>query len=230
MSSEPRPDRESVIPMFAEPAVASGDATGWFEKLYSAADKGEVEVPWADRRPSPLLTRWSRLDAVAAQGGTACVVGCGYGDDAEFLAALGFEVTAFDIAPTAVATARRRFPSSAVTYRADDAMAPSAELVGRFDFVVEIFTLQALPAEARRVAMSGIASLVAPGGLLLVVARARDEHDPPRALLPWPLTRSELDAFAASGLSIEQIEDFMDDEEPPVRRWRASFRRPPARS
>ncbi|MDZ7952448.1 hypothetical protein [Nostoc sp. DedQUE09] len=37
-----------------------------------------------------------------ASGQKALVIGCGLGDDAEALAHLGFEVTTFDISPTAM--------------------------------------------------------------------------------------------------------------------------------
>jgi hypothetical protein len=43
--------------------------------------------------------------------------------------------------------------------------------------------------------------------------------------MPWPVTRAEVEAIAAPGLTLVRFEDFLDDEEPPVRRFRALFRR-----
>ncbi|MCC5670705.1 class I SAM-dependent methyltransferase [Nostoc sp. CHAB 5784] len=43
-----------------------------------------------------------------ASGQKALVIGCGLGDDAEAIASLGFEVTAFDISPTAIAWCQER--------------------------------------------------------------------------------------------------------------------------
>ncbi|MDQ1484946.1 MAG: hypothetical protein QOJ62_639 [Actinomycetota bacterium] len=206
----------------AAASLAAGNPTAWFEQLYAAAQAGTGVVPWADGQPSPLLVRWPHLPSPPRR---TCVVGCGYGDDAEFLAGQRFSVTAFDIAPSAIEGARRRFAGSAVLYRVADVMAPPSDLVAAFDLVVELFTLQSLPSTARRDAISGIASLVAPGGTLLVVARARDASEP-EGSLPWPLTRAEIDSFTAYGLRVEDIEDFMDDEQPSVRRWRATFTRP----
>ena len=89
----------------AAEAAAAGDATGWFETLYAEAQAGTAVVPWDDRQPNQHLIEWSG-DAVArgivAPGRRALVVGCGVCDDPEFLAALGCEVTAFDVSPTAV--------------------------------------------------------------------------------------------------------------------------------
>src|SRR5580692_11152623 len=100
------PDRTRARQL-AKDSVAAGDPTGWFEQLYKESEDGATVVPWADMRPNPNLTTWwdSRPD-VTLGGRTALVVGCGFGDDAEQLAAWGAAVTAFDIAPTAIATAR----------------------------------------------------------------------------------------------------------------------------
>jgi hypothetical protein len=45
--------------------------------------------------------------------------------------------------------------------------------------------------------------------------------------MPWPLTRAEIEAIATDGLVCRAIEDFVDDEAPPVRRFRAAFVRQP---
>jgi hypothetical protein len=43
--------------------------------------------------------------------------------------------------------------------------------------------------------------------------------------MPWPLTRQELAAFEEAGLTLEEFDDYLDDEDPPVRQFRASYRR-----
>jgi SAM-dependent methyltransferase len=97
---------------------------------------------------------------------------------------------------------------------------------GAFDLVVEVFTLQVLTGAARRTAFARIAQLVAPGGRLLVIAGARDEHDDP-GKMPWPLTRAEIESFREHGLSEHSIADVLDEEEDRglVRRWLAWFTR-----
>ena len=69
--------------------------------------------------------------------------------------------------------------------------------------------------------------MVAPAGTLIVIATARDEQKGPVAGPPWPLTRAEVEAFAAAGLAAVRIEDVRDAAPPGSRRWRAEFHRPP---
>jgi SAM-dependent methyltransferase len=207
----------------AADSIARGDAVGWFETLYAAAEQGTTAVPWADLAPYPRLV--SALAGIPV-GGRALVVGCGLGDDAEHVASLGFTTVAFDVSPTAIATARRRFPRSTVQYVTADLLSPPRAWAGAFDLVVEVFTLQVLTGAARRTAIARLARLVAPGGRLLVLGRARDEHED-RGQMPWPLTRAEIESFRDYGLTEQSIVDFLDHESGgPVRRWRAWFTAP----
>ena len=75
-------------------------------------------------------------------------------------------------------------------------------------------------------AIRALSGLVAAGGTLLVIARATDDQDPVRdpALMPWPLTRSELESIAGTTLTTRTVEHFLDAEDPPKLRWRAEFR------
>jgi hypothetical protein len=68
--------------------------------------------------PNPSLVVWLGAHAVS---GRSLKVGAGLGDDAEELARRGLAVTAFDVAPTAIERARRRFPESGVDYVVADA-------------------------------------------------------------------------------------------------------------
>jgi SAM-dependent methyltransferase len=208
------------VRQLAAESIARGDPTGWFETLYAAAEHGNATVPWADLAPNPRLV--SALAGLPG-GGRALVVGCGLGDDAEHVASLGFTTVAFDVSPTAIANARRRFPRSTVAYVPADLLSPPQAWTRAFDLVVEVFTLQVLTGVARRTALAQLPRLVAPGGRLLVIGRARAEHEHP-GTLPWPLTRTELESFYEYGLTAESIVDFLDvDDGRPVRRWRAWF-------
>jgi SAM-dependent methyltransferase len=223
------PDKaEEIAGRLAADSIAAGDPTGWFERLYTAAEAGQTAVPWDRGEPSRYLTQWAASCALAGVGRHALVVGCGLGDDAEFVAGLGFDTVAFDIAPTAIAAARRRVPGSAVRYQVADLLAPPAAWHHAFDLVVESMTLQALPDPPRRDAIARLGDLVAPGGTLIVIARAREPGQTVKGP-PWALSRPEIDALADGGLEPVRIEDLTDPRMPWPRRWRAEFRRPVGR-
>lgn len=202
----------------AAQAIRDGEPTAWFDRLYAEGAAGRVSMPWDRDQPQPLLREWAERTGLDGRGRRAVVVGCGLGADAEFLAGLGFETTAFDVAPTAIEQARARWPATRVDYRVADLLALDDGLVGAFDLVVEIFTLQALPDPPRADAAAGVRSLVAPGGTLLVVA-FREGATPARTGPPFPLTRAELESLATDGLSLVEV------EEPAEERWRAELRR-----
>ena len=169
----------------------------WFEQLYAHAGGAHEVVPWADMAPKPALVGW--LDEHRPSG-TALVVACGLGDDAEELARRGMQVHAFDVSPTAVAWCRRRFPASAVDYRVSDLFALPPDWLGAHDLVVEIRTIQSLPPDRHPAAIAAVAATVAPGGTLLVRCDARAD-DAPDTGRPWHLRRGELDGFVAAGLA-----------------------------
>jgi SAM-dependent methyltransferase len=194
--------------------------TAWFEELYADAEAGRREVPWDRGGPNPFLEQWVFDRAGDGGGRRALVIGTALGDDAELLAARGFAVTAFDIAPTAIERARRRFPSSSVEYAVADLLDLPEEWRGAFDLVAEAITVQALPLTLRDRAIDAIASTVAPGGTLVVVSGIH-EGDGERDGPPWPLTRDELDRFERELRPVEVGVARIGDEA----RWRGEYTR-----
>jgi hypothetical protein len=198
------------------------DATGWFERLYVAAEHGEADVPWDRGEPNPLLVEWAQRRRPA--GARALVIGSGLGEDAEYVAGLRFETTAFDISETAIETTRRRFPDSRVTYRVADLLDLPIEWREAFDLVVESITVQSLPPRLHREAIDVVVGTVAPGGTLLVISAARAENEPVDGP-PWPLTPSEIARFGEH-LRTVRFEELRDAQDPFDRRWRVELRRP----
>ncbi|MFI7633702.1 class I SAM-dependent methyltransferase [Nonomuraea sp. NPDC049400] len=213
--TERDPDADAI--RLAAESLGKGDPTGWFERLYAESASGDAIVPWDSRSPHPLLVEWAR-----AGQGRALVVGAGLGDDAEHVAGLGYETVAFDVSESAVRLAEERFPGSRVRYQAADLLDPPAAWRQAFDLVVEVMTVQALPEPLHARAIAAVAEFVRPGGTLLVIASGREEGGPVFAP-PWPLTPSEIAAFAAGGLETVEVEDLRDGER---HRWRATFHRP----
>jgi SAM-dependent methyltransferase len=201
-----------------------GEPTAWFEQLYQEAEEGKSVVPWADLVPNPHLLNFWKDYPQEALGKPALIVGCGLGDDAEQLAYWGYRATAFDIAPTAVSQARKRFPESPVDYVVGDLLAPPGSWFEKFDFVFECYTLQALPVSLRRAAIGNLAKFLRPGGRLLVIARGREESEA-EGEMPWPVTKNELQQFAKHELEQTVFEDVADYAEPGVRRFIALYQR-----
>jgi SAM-dependent methyltransferase len=198
------------------------DPTAIFEPLYVAAAEGHEVLRWDRGGPHPLIDEWAR--DVTGSGRRALVVGSGFGPDAELFAERGFDVVAFDVSPTAIVTARERFPRSDVDYRVADLFDPPADWSQAFDLVVESLTVQSLPVAFHAQAIANVSRMVAAGGTLLVIAKACDETDGPVDGPPWPLTRAEVEAFAGDGLEAVRIEDVRRPGMPA--RWRAELRRP----
>ena len=215
-------DREEARRRALE-AHAREDFTGWFDELYRDVAGDWSRIPWANLEPNPHLVQWLATDPPGPDR-SCLVVGCGLGDDAEALASAGYAVTAFDIAPTAIAAARRRFPETRVRYEVADVLAPPESWAGRFDLVFESYTLQSIPAAPRAVAMRSIARCVAPTGRLVVLCRGR-EDEPPSPHPPFPLSDADLGGFLEHGLVVRSFERFLDGEAPPVRRFRVVYGR-----
>ncbi|HEY9290141.1 MAG TPA: class I SAM-dependent methyltransferase [Microlunatus sp.] len=221
--SENVPDRDRDTRRIWAAAAQDGDPTGWFERLYAEAQQGRAVVPWDRDVPNPLLVEWLANHPLESAGKRAIVIGCGYGNDAELIAARGFRTTAFDISPSAVELARQRYPESVVDYRQADLLALPDGWRQQFDLVVECITVQALPPQLHESAAAAVASLCGVGGLIVVISGARTNEeiaDHP----PWPLTADELGYFAVDGVERAVVETV------PVGngsvRWRAEFRRP----
>jgi SAM-dependent methyltransferase len=207
--------------------LEAGEPTGWFEPLYAAAGHDPDGVPWADGGPHPYLTDWLDDPVATPPGPRALVVGCGLGDDAAELDGRGFEVTAVDVAPSAIRWARRRHRRRDITWRVADVLEPPDDLLGAFDLVVEIRTVQSLPGVVRDAAMDAIARLVAPGGVLLVVTLVARDEATARAHVgpPWAQAPSELTVYTGPGLLRLALEH-PDPDEAGLMEIRLTLQRP----
>ena len=180
----------------------------FFESIYRRAGRDPGSIPWAEMEPTPLLVRW--LQETRCGPGDAVVVGCGLGDDAEALAAAGWNVTAFDLSPAAIGWCRERFPTSTVDYRVQDLTDLPAPWLGAFDLVMEARTIQSFRPEKQRQAIAWISDLLSEGGRLLVAALGH--RGAPRVTgPPWPVAEADLSAFLERGL---ELHDFSANPSP----------------
>ena len=202
----------------AEKFIEEEDPTGWFDALYCEAGENHEHIPWADLEPNKFLVRFAEETKLQGNGRKALVVGCGLGDDARFLHDSGFNVTAFDISPTAIEWARKLHKDTDIKFIVADLFNPPKEWFGAFEFVLEVYTIQPLPLEMRKNVIDAISNFVRLGGKLLVVTRGREDDEIPTEL-PWALSREDLSRFEENGLRQTNFMEMLGDEEKPVRRF-----------
>ena len=193
-------ERRAYIRELQAKFAARGDSLGWFEELYKESAGDNEQIPWADLEPNSYFRTWAESNGLKGNGRTALVVGCGLGEDAKYLHALGFKVTAFVISPTAIEWAKKLYGEADIEFVAADLFAPPKEWAGGFDFVLEIYTIQPLPIEMRPDVIDAIAAFVAKNGKLVVVTRGCEDDVEPD-VLPWPMSRRDLSRFTENGLT-----------------------------
>jgi len=220
-------------PIEVKPVPATVD--GWverFDSIYADAGVDCSRIPWAHTKPNPALISWLNVQAssMVRPGSRVAVVGCGLGRDAVAMIERGYDVCAFDACAHAIENARQLHAEHADCFHTMDLRDLPAKMNNRFDLVVEIHTLQSLPVENRPMLAGAMAGLLNHRGVLLAVARGRDETIPASTLAgpPFPLAAAELEALftGGCGLTLDRpIDDYEDGNSPPVRRLRAIFRK-----
>jgi len=206
----------------SQTAEADGEPLRWFEELYAGANRDSEEIPWARMEPHPKMVEWVAENPTVT--GRALVVGCGLGDDAEWLSVAGFEVTAFDLSQSSIDWCRERFPRSSVKYCVGDLLEPVDGWLEVFDLVVEIHILQAIPDTVRDAAAYNLPNFLNKDGRLLSIGRLLDESEPNEPAPPWPLSRVWLEGRFQS-LTAMSFNRFINDDAPDISRYVASWKK-----
>ena len=175
------------IQKLSNKAESNGTPLSWFEELYENANRESEKIPWARMEPHPKMVEWIKNHPEIS--GKALVVGCGLGDDAEWLGNSGFEVTAFDVSKSSIDWCRERFPNSQVNYCVEDLLSPPKNWLNSFDLIVEIHILQAIPEKIRDLAAETLPSLLNSNGHLLCIGRLFNSTIEEEIGPPWPLKR-----------------------------------------
>ncbi|MGB0507777.1 MAG: class I SAM-dependent methyltransferase [Pikeienuella sp.] len=185
-------------------SIQEDKPSNWFDDFYSDGNiKGEG-ISWANMATHPSFARWLTANPLDGAGKNALVVGCGMGDDAIELEQRGFTVTAFDISETAISYCKTRFPQSQVNFLQADLLAGQPQWHQKFDFVLEIFTVQALPPKYEQELIQNISHFVTPGGQLFVVTEVRSGERTFENGPPWVLNQSYFDNFRSCGLTVTE--------------------------
>lgn len=201
--------------------LAQGDYAAGFEAIYAYTQKTDNNPPWAHMQPTPDLVSWVERESLSGAGKRALVIGCGMGDDAHYLAELGFTVVGFDVSETAINICKTRFPETMVQFTVADLFKAPDDWQQAYDFVLENRTIQALPNPLYAKTIATIAHYVAPQGQILVLCHGRDP-DESTDQIPWPVSRQELQEFMKHGLTEIQFEDIQPSA---YRRFRIVYRR-----
>ncbi|WP_282135475.1 class I SAM-dependent methyltransferase [Seonamhaeicola maritimus] len=180
--------------------VIENKPNDWFEVLYRKTSKEGEGVPWANMAPHPLFKNWIDENPNLDNGKTALVVGCGLGDDAVELENQGFKVTAFDVSKSAIALCKKRFPNSKVEFVQADLIKGVSSWYKKFDFVLEIFTIQALPPKYEKVLIQNISDFVSENGKLLIVTEVQKKTRIYENGPPWLLNTNYMELFEDCGL------------------------------
>ncbi len=198
------------------------DPLGWFDSIYTDAEGDHTAVFWADLEPNPYLVDWLEKHPLEGKKKKAIAIGCGVGDDAEIMAEYGYEVTAFDIAPTAIELCKKRYKNTSVTYIVADLFNFNDSWLDAYDLVYECNTIQVLPGNYRLKAMKAMVNLLASSGTLLVSCRSRNRGEN-KDDIPLPLDKDEIDTFLALGLTESTFLAYDDTQVPSVPHFFATY-------
>ena len=158
----------------------------------------EGETPWDKGSASPPLIAYLAEHHIV---GRVLVPGCGTGHDVLALAEAGAEVTGVDIAPRALAIARKRVHQGKVQWIEGDFLDLGQVEASYYDWVVEHTCLCALdPAERERDVRS-VRHALKPGGCLWAVF-FREVADYDGLEPPHPIDAKEIDQLFADGFEL----------------------------
>ncbi len=147
--------------------------------------------PWDIPGPQPVIVE---LEEAGLIRGAVLDAGCGTGENALYLASRGHEVLGLDYIPAAIerATAKAKERTLDVPFRVGDALM-LGELGQNFDTVIDCGLFHTFSDEERPRYVSGLASVVRPGGRVVILCFS-DEEPPGQG--PRRVTQQELrDAF-----------------------------------
>jgi SAM-dependent methyltransferase len=151
-------------------------------------------APWDIGAPQPAVTR---LAAAGVFVGSVLDAGCGTGDNALHIAALGVRVLGVDVAETAVSMARRSAASCGLDaeFMVGDAL--RLNRLGRmFNTVLDCALFHTLSPAERKSYVAGLASVTLPGSRVYVLCFG---DSGPGLLGPHPVSPAELVASFTAG-------------------------------
>ncbi len=174
----------AILPRRLLPAgvMPHGPAGVRMIERWDASYRNDRRPPWDKGFPSSHLK--AAVERGAVKRGRTIVLGCGTGTNAIYLAKQGFNVTALDVAPTALARAQSKAKEAGVTVRwlLGDVTAPPADLKP-FDFIFDRGCYHGVRRSNAQGYVKALKQLSRPGTRVLVLAGNANEephYGPPR--------------------------------------------------
>ncbi|HWT81006.1 MAG TPA: class I SAM-dependent methyltransferase, partial [Candidatus Methylomirabilis sp.] len=140
-----------------------------FESAY------EGQPPWDIPGPQPAF---ARLEAAGMIRGSVLDAGCGTGENALYLASRGHEVWGLDFIPVAIERAKAKAGQRGLDVHFQVGNALKLDQLGRtFDTVIDCGLFHTFADEERPLYVSGLATVVGPGGSVLILCFS--DQEPP---------------------------------------------------
>ena len=153
-------------------------------------------------------------------------VGCGTGENALYLASLGFNVWGVDAAPKAIAKAQKKSEEKKIATHFESADALHLkELNKKFDTLIDCGLFHVFSDEDRSLYVKSLHEALKPGGRYFLLCFSDKE---PGTWGPRRIKKSELEAAFAKGWKIETIREAVFEtnfDEPIVQAWLAMIER-----
>ena len=147
----------------------SDQSKGIFNRLYNSAEQPE-DLPWHESEPPVLLVK--ALDQREESGkppGTALDIGCGAGSYSIYMAERGYQVTAIDFMPQAIAMLQERITGSDLAIEAVQADVGKWTPAHPFDVVLDIGCLHTPGTIDIDAYKAQLLNWLAPGGDFILV-------------------------------------------------------------
>jgi SAM-dependent methyltransferase len=164
-----------------------------FENIYAG------QPPWDIGKPQKAF-----IDVADRITGSVLDAGCGTGENALFFASRGQKVTGIDFLAEPISRAKKKAAERGVTvtFLVMDALALK-DLPEVFDSVIDSGLFHVFGDEDRRRYVEGLATVLKPGGRLLLLCFSDEE---PGTQGPRRVSKNELHHAFAVGWNIESIE------------------------
>lgn len=181
-------------------------------------------APWDVGQPQPAIVR---LAAEGRFAGSVLDAGCGTGENALQVAALGLPVLGVDVAETALAMARRKAQERGIAVEFEVADAFHLERLGRrFDTVIDSGMFHTCDGLERAQYVASLASATEPGGTLYVLCFS--DQGPETG--PHPVSQDDLRAsfnrdagWTVAAIESERIQTRYHENGAPA--WLATIKR-----